>query len=91
MQRGSRVPENGTVDCNVENRLKSFVLRRSLENRRYSKDKLMLDLKKTAAGQTLYIDVPIVTQTIHLTNFKQAVQPLSWAALSQIEVYGRYL
>ena len=31
------------------------------------------------------------TKTIHLTNFKQVSYPFSWAALSQIEVYGKYI
>ncbi len=31
------------------------------------------------------------TKTIHLTNFKQVSTPLSWAALSQIEVFGNYI
>ncbi len=31
------------------------------------------------------------TTSIHLTNFKQISTPLSWAALSQIEVYGNYI
>jgi hypothetical protein len=31
------------------------------------------------------------TDKIHLTDFKQAADPLSWAALTQIEVYGKYV
>ncbi|MBQ3425600.1 MAG: hypothetical protein IJH37_00455 [Clostridia bacterium] len=50
-----------------------------------------MNLEKTAKGQALCLDVPLVTKSIHLTDFKQASYPLSWAALSQIEVYGRYL
>lgn len=46
---------------------------------------------KTKAGQELVLPKSVITKTIHLTNFKQAVYPLSWAALSQIEVYGNYI
>jgi 4-deoxy-L-threo-5-hexosulose-uronate ketol-isomerase len=45
----------------------------------------------TADGQALILDEKKTTRTIHLTNFKQAVYPFSWAALSQIEVYGNYI
>ncbi len=31
------------------------------------------------------------TKLIHLTNFRQVSTPLSWAALSQIEVHGNYI
>ena len=47
--------------------------------------------EKTAEGQELILDEPILTKTIHLTNFKQVSYPFSWAALSQIEVYGKYI
>lgn len=49
------------------------------------------NFEKTDKGQELILDDAILTKTIHLTNFKQASYPLSWAALSQIEVYGRYI
>ena len=44
-----------------------------------------------ADGQEVVLKEKKITRTIHLTNFIQAVFPLSWAALSQIEVYGRYI
>lgn len=44
-----------------------------------------------ADGQELVLDEPILTKTVHLTNFKQVSYPFSWAALSQIEVYGKYI
>ncbi len=44
-----------------------------------------------ADGQEVVLKKKKITRTIHLTNFIQAVFPLSWAALSQIEVYGRYI
>lgn len=46
---------------------------------------------ETAEGQELVFDERKKTKSIHLTNFKQAVYPFSWAALSQIEVYGKYI
>ena len=42
-------------------------------------------------GQELVLPEKVKTKTIHLTNFKQVSFPLSWAALSQVEVYGRYI
>ncbi len=47
-------------------------------------------LEGTAEGQALTFE-PIVTQTVFLHNFKQVSYPLSWAALSQLEVYGCHL
>ncbi len=46
---------------------------------------------KTAEGQALILEEPVLTKTVHLTNFKQVSYPFSWAALSQIEVYGKYI
>ena len=46
---------------------------------------------KTAEGQALILDEAVLTKTVHLTNFKQVSYPFSWAALSQIEVYGKYI
>lgn len=48
------------------------------------------EFKETAEGQCVELDEPKVTKTITLKNFKQAVHPLSWAAMSQIEVIGKY-
>lgn len=50
-----------------------------------------MDFIETADGQELILFEKKRTKTIHLTNFKQAVYPFSWAALSQIEVYGSYI
>lgn len=50
-----------------------------------------MNFAETADGQELNFSEKKLTKKIHLTNFKQAVYPLSWAALSQIEVYGRYV
>ena len=48
------------------------------------------DFTKTAEGQ--WLDVGSKTTTfVHLKNFKQISEPLSWAALTQIEVYGNYI
>lgn len=41
---------------------------------------------ETHEGQELVLSDKKITREIHLTNFKQAVFPFSWAALSQIEV-----
>jgi len=49
------------------------------------------DFEKTAEGQELILDEKVKTRVIHLTNFKQAEIPFSWAALSQVEVYGNYI
>ncbi len=46
---------------------------------------------KTGEGQELVLPEKKLTRKIHLTNFKQAELPFSWAALSQIEVYGNYI
>ena len=43
-----------------------------------------------ADGQAITFE-PKETTYVKLINFKQAVYPLSWAALSQIEVYGNYI
>ncbi len=43
-----------------------------------------------ADGQAITFE-PKETTYIKLINFKQAVYPLSWAALSQIEVFGNYI
>ena len=46
---------------------------------------------ETDKGQELNLSEKKITRKIHLTNFKQAVFPFSWAALTQIEVYGKYI
>ena len=48
------------------------------------------EFEGTDAGQTITFP-KTKTTSIHLTNFKQVTTPLSWAALSQIEVYGNYI
>lgn len=48
------------------------------------------NFEETSKAQTISFEKK-TTKFIHLTNFKQAVKPLSWAALSQIRVYGRYI
>ena len=45
---------------------------------------------ETADGQALSFEARETT-FIKLVNFKQAVFPLSWAALTQIEVFGNYI
>lgn len=45
---------------------------------------------KTAEGQQIEVENH-KTSFIRLTNFKQISEPLSWAALTQMEVYGKYI
>jgi len=45
---------------------------------------------ETGKGQEIILSEKKLTKTIKLSNFKQAVFPLSFAALTQIEVYGKY-
>ncbi len=49
------------------------------------------EFEMTAEGQDLVLDEPKLTQTVTFVNFKQVSEPLSWAALSQVEVYGKYI
>ena len=49
------------------------------------------NFEKTANGQELILPKKKLTKTIHLTNFKQAEFPFSWAALSQIQIIGNYI
>ena len=55
------------------------------------KSRVTASFEETAEGQALILPEKKKTSIIHLTGFKQAVNPLSWAALSQIEVYGNYI
>ena len=48
------------------------------------------NFEETAAAQTVSFEKK-KTSYIRLTNFKQAANPLSWAALSQIKVFGKYI
>lgn len=48
------------------------------------------EFQETADGQLLSFEAKETT-FIKLVNFRQAVFPLSWAALSQIEVFGNYI
>lgn len=49
------------------------------------------EFKMTENGQKLLLDKPKITKKMRLVNFKQASHPLSWAALSQIQIYGKYI
>ncbi len=49
------------------------------------------NFQKTADGQELILPEKKLTKTVHLTNFKQAEFPFSWAALSQIQIIGNYI
>lgn len=48
------------------------------------------EFKETADAQSVSFEKR-TTEFVHLTNFRQAANPLSWAALSQIEVFGKYI
>lgn len=48
------------------------------------------NFNKTESVQSVKFNKKSTTY-IRLVNFKQAAFPLSWAALSQIEVYGKYI
>ena len=55
------------------------------------KTRITADFIKTADGQELVLPEKKITRLIHLTNFKQAELPFSWAALSQVEIFGNYI
>lgn len=55
------------------------------------KTRITANFAKTADSQEILLPEKKTTRIIHLTNFKQAELPFSWAALSQIEVYGNYI
>jgi len=44
----------------------------------------------TGEGQEIVLPEPKKTRTIHMSQFTQPVNPLSWAGLTQVEVYGNY-
>ena len=47
--------------------------------------------RPTGEGQEVILPEAKKTRTIQLTRFTQPVDPLSWAGLAQIEVYGNYI
>ena len=55
------------------------------------KTRFTADFIKTNEGQELILPEKKTTRTVHLTNFKQAELPFSWAALSQVEIFGNYI
>ena len=64
---------------------------KSVDIRFSDKTSVTANFEKTAEGQKTTLETPKRTRIIHLTNFKQAEYPLSWAALSQIEIFGKYI
>lgn len=64
---------------------------KSIDIRFSDKTAITANFEKTAEGQKISLDTPKTTRIVHLTNFKQAEYPLSWAALSQIEIFGKYI
>ena len=53
--------------------------------------KAQAQFEMTSDGQELVLDEPKKTTSITLIDFKQVSEPLSWAALTQVEVIGRYI
>ena len=49
------------------------------------------EFEKTEKGQELILPEVIKTKNVQLKNFRQATLPLSWAALTEVEVYGKYI
>lgn len=49
------------------------------------------EFEMTADGQELVLKEAKKTTSVTLLDFKQATEPLSWAALSQIKVTGKYI
>lgn len=54
-------------------------------------EKVPMNFVKGGEPQECVLEIPKTTKSIHLTNFKQAAFPLSWAALTQIEVIGKII
>ncbi|MBO4432667.1 MAG: hypothetical protein J5852_03950, partial [Clostridia bacterium] len=55
------------------------------------KSREKVEFSKTEKGQEYILPVKKTSRKIHFTDFKQAEFPFSWAALSGVEVYGRYI
>ena len=64
---------------------------KSLEIEFDDKSREGVEFSKTAEGQEYVLPVKKTSRKIHFTDFKQAEFPFSWAALSGVEVYGRYI
>lgn len=64
---------------------------KSLDVEFSDKTSITANFQKTADGQELIFKKSKRTKTVHLTNFKQAEFPFSWAALSQIQIFGKYI
>ena len=52
--------------------------------------KVYADFRETHEGQQVTLPEPKATTYIELVDFKQAVEPLSFAGLTQVEVIGKY-
>ena len=99
---GAREDMVYTVDfgCEVEIEKIIFFLRADFPHDTYWKslnvkfsdgEKVKAEFEMTAEGQELKLENPKKTTSITLVDFKQVSEPLSWAALSQIEVVGKYI
>ncbi len=99
---GAREDMIYTVDfgCEVEVEKVIFYLRADFPHDTYWKSlnvefsdrtKAHAEFEMTADGQELILAESKKTTSITLIDFKQVSEPLSWAALSQIEVIGKYI
>ena len=57
----------------------------------FTMDRTVFPNVKNEKGQEIVLDKPKKTRKIKLFNFKQVTEILGFAALTQIEVYGRYI
>ena len=99
---GAREDMIYTIDfgCEVEVEKIIFYLRADFPHDTYWKSlnvefsdrtKAHAEFEMTADGQELILPESKKTTSITLIDFKQVSEPLSWAALSQIEVIGKYI
>ena len=99
---GAREDMIYTVDfgCEVEVEKVIFYLRADFPHDTYWKSlnvefsdgtKAHAEFEMTADGQELILSESKKTTSITLIDFKQVSEPLSWAALSQVEVIGKYI
>lgn len=99
---GAREDMIYTIDfgCDVEIEKLVFYLRADFPHDTYWKSlnvkfsdgtKAHAEFEMTADGQELVLQQPKKTSSITLIDFKQATEELSWAALSQIEIIGKYI
>ena len=57
----------------------------------FEMDRMTFPNEENEKGQEIVLEIPKKTRKIKLFNFKQVTEILGFAALTQIEVYGRYI